>query len=201
MLKIGLTGGIGAGKTTVSDLFAELDPSKKLLAIIDTDIIARQVVELNKPTYHKIVKEFGEPILNDDKTINRTALAEIIFSDSQAKKTLESITHPAIEAAVKSEIAKLEVNYCIIVIPLLFETKSNYQLDRILLIEADKDKRVKRTIKRDGSSQEKVALIMQSQMPVEKKRQHANDIIQNNGNREALKEQVLKLHQLYLNLA
>ena len=201
MLKIGLTGGIGAGKTTVSDLFAELDPSQKLLAIIDTDIIARQVVELNKPAYNKIVKEFGEPVLNDDKTINRTALAEIIFSDSQAKKILESITHPAIESAVKSEITKLEVNYCIIVIPLLFETRSNYQLDRILLVEADKDKRVERTIKRDGSSQKRVALIIQSQMPAENKRQYADDIIQNNGNREALQDQVAKLHKLYLNLA
>lgn len=201
MLKIGLTGGIGSGKTTVSNLFAELNQNENLVSIIDTDVIARQIVEKEKPAYSRILGVFGKTVLNNDASINRAALRKIIFDNPELKKQLEDITHPAIQSEVKSAISKLTSKYCIIVIPLLFETNSNYQLDRILVVDCDKDSQIKRASKRDHVSEDEVNLILKSQVSREFRLNHADDIIINNDNPEKLVSQVEKLHNLYLNLA
>jgi len=200
MLKIGLTGGIGSGKTTVGNLFANLNQPNNLLSIIDTDIIARQIVEVNKPTYKKIVDTFGASILHEDLTINRAALRKLIFENITAKRQLEAITHPAIQKEVHQILSKLTTKYCIIVIPLLFETKSDYQLDRILVVDSDENIQIERTIQRDKVLAEDVKLIMKSQLDRETRLKQANDIIVNNGDLDDLSSQVEKLHYLYLKL-
>ncbi len=201
MLKIGLTGGIGSGKTTVSDLFTQLDNNKNKVAIIDTDIIARQIVEVGKPAYKEIIKIFGKGILNKDASINRKALRNIIFDDPDLKQQLEDITHPRIQAEVNREISRLNAQYCIIVIPLLFETKSDYALDRILVIDCDTATQIKRTAQRDQVTEQDVAHIINLQQSREYRLKHADDIINNNNHIEQLKQQVQNLHVFYLKLA
>lgn len=201
MLKIGLTGGIGCGKTTVSNIFTKLNQTEELVSILDTDIIARQIVETDKPAYIKIIEVFGNVILNDDNSINRSTLRKLIFNNSDLKLQLENITHPAILAEVQLAITQLTSVYCIIVIPLLFETKSNYPLDRILVVDCDEESQIKRASQRDKASEKELQLIIQSQVSREYRLEHADDIISNNDNPEALFKQVEKLHHLYLNLA
>ncbi|MBN4080715.1 dephospho-CoA kinase [Beggiatoa alba] len=201
MLKIGLTGGISSGKTTVSHFFTEHDQTEHQVSIIDTDTIARQVVEVGKPAYSEIVNEFGKRILNNDASIQRKILRQIVFENPDLRKKLEAITHPAIQTQVNIELSKLRSQYCIIVIPLLFEAKSSYDLNRILVIDCDKDIQIKRTMQRDRVSSAEVALIMQSQISQAQRLKFADDIIKNNGNFEDLREQVAKLHTHYLKLA
>ncbi len=201
MLKIGLTGGVGSGKTTVSDLFAKFNKSENLVSIVDTDIVARQIVEVGKPTYNLIVDAFGHSILNNDLSINRAALRKIIFTDPESRSLLESITHPAIQAEVADILTKLNSKYCIIVIPLLFETKSDYQLDRVLVIDSDKNLQIERTTLRDRVSAEDVDLIIRSQVTREYRLKHADDVIINKGSIDELLPQIAKLHHIYLNTA
>lgn len=201
MLIIGLTGGIGSGKTTVSNLFTQFNQHEELVSVIDTDVIARQIVEKGKPAYSQILDVFGKTVLNDDDSLNRAALRKIIFDDPELKKQLEDITHPAIQVEVKNVLAKLTSKYCIIVIPLLFETSSNYKLDRVLVVDCDKNSQIKRASQRDQVSEEDVSLILKSQVSREFRLKNADDIILNNDNPEKLVNQVEKLHNLYLNLA
>ncbi len=201
MLKIGLTGGIGSGKTTVSDLFYKLDDNENKVAIIDTDIIARQIVEVGKPAYKKILNIFGKKILNKDASINRKALRNIVFNDLNLKQQLEDITHPEIQTQVNSEISQLNTQYCIIVIPLLFETKSDYMLDRILVVDCDTDIQIERTTQRDQVPAQDVERIIKLQSSQAYRLKHADDIIQNNNDLRQLKQQVRDLHAFYLKLA
>ena len=201
MLKIGLTGGIGSGKTTVSELFADLNKDKNDVAIIDTDIIAREIVKPGQPAYFKIVELFGKKILDDNAAINRKALRDIIFNDLHLKKKLEAITHPEIQQQVNQKVARLDTKYCIIVIPLLFETRSNYELDRILVIDCDKKSQLQRTTQRDGITIQDAERIIQTQKSSDYRLQHADDVITNNGSLEQLKKQVKHLHTFYLELA
>ncbi len=201
MLKIGLTGGIGSGKTTISNLFAELNNSENKVAIIDTDIIARKVVEIGKPAYKKIVEVFGNHILNKDASINRQKLRTIIFNDLNLKNQLENITHPEIQAQVNTEISQLDTKYCIIVIPLLFETKSDYALNRILVVDCDTSTQIQRTTLRDQVTAQEVERIIKLQRSQAYRLKQADDIISNNQDIEQLKQQVQHLHKFYLKLA
>ncbi len=201
MLKIGLTGGIGSGKTTVSNLFTKLDNNKNKVAIVDTDIIARQIVEVDKPAYKEIIKIFGKGILNKDASINRKILRNIIFNSPELKQQLEDITHPRIQAEVNRKISKLKAQYCIIVIPLLFETKSDYAIDRILVVDCDTTTQIKRTTLRDQTTAQDVENIIKVQQSREYRLKQADDIINNNNDLEQLKQQVQQLHSFYLKLA
>ena len=202
MLKIGLTGGIGSGKTTVSDLFKQLSTSStESVAILDTDVIARQVVEKGEPVYMKIVALFGNKILNEDASINRSQLRNIIFKDPDLKKKLEEITHPAIQAEVETAVSQISSKYCIIVIPLLFETNSRYPLDRILVVDCDKDTQIKRASERDHVTEAEIEQVIDAQVSREYRLKHADDVIYNNGDPEKLISQVENLHNNYINLA
>ncbi|VAW91817.1 Dephospho-CoA kinase [hydrothermal vent metagenome] len=201
MLKIGLTGGIGSGKTTVSDLFYKLDNHENKVAIIDTDIIARQIVEVGKPAYKEIITVFGKDILNTNASINRKALATIIFNNPNLKQQLENITHPQIQAQVNSEISQLNTQYCIIVLPLLFETESDYALDRVLVVDCDTDTQIKRTTQRDQVTEQDVERIIKLQSSQAYRLKHADDVIKNDSNLANLRQQVQNLHEFYLKLA
>jgi len=203
MLVIALTGGIGSGKTTVSELF-----KSKNIPIIDTDIIARQIVEKNKPAYFEIINLFGEEILNNDKNINRDTLRKLIFSSDKKRLQLEKLLHPIIWDEVKSQLSIIKTSankpaYCLIVVPLLLEnlTKNKpIRFDRILVIDAEEQIQIERAKNRDDSDESMIKNIMKKQVSRQARLDAADDVIKNNDNLDSLKKSVENLHNRYLNL-
>lgn len=198
MLKIGLTGGIGSGKSTVADMFAQLH-----VPIIDTDQIARQVVEPHTVGWKAIQEHFGANILDaQTQTLNRKQLRNIIFAQPQEKAWLENLLHPLIRAEVNQQLAALTSDYCILVIPLLLETTYDYELDRILVVDALPEQQIARIIARDHISVELAKQIIAQQASREQRLACADDVIDNTQtDRQNLYAQVQALHQRYLNLA
>jgi len=204
MLVIALTGGIGSGKTTVSEIF-----KTKNIPIIDTDIIARQIVEKGKPAYNEIIKQFGEGILNKNKNINRQFLRELIFSSTKKRLQLENILHPIIWNEVKSQLASISSNvsvtppYCIVVVPLLLENSSKTRpitFDRVLVIDVPEEIQLERSKKRDNSSESIIKNIMKNQVSRQIRIDAADDIIVNTRDLDFLKNQIEELHNKYIKL-
>ena len=199
MLVIALTGGIGSGKTTVSDLF-----KSKNVPIIDTDIIARQIVEQDEPAYIEIIKIFGKEILTTDKSIDRKLLRKLIFSSEQKRLQLEKILHPIIWNEVAAQISRLVSPYCIIVVPLLVEnlTKDkSVKFDRTLVIDTTEELQLQRSIKRDNTDKAMVENIMKNQVSRQTRLDAADDIIRNIDNMDSLNKEVEKLHMQYIQLS
>lgn len=199
MLVIALTGGIGSGKTTVSEIF-----KSKNIPIIDTDIIAREIVEQDKPAYIEILKIFGKEILNKDKSINRQTLRKLIFSSTKKRTQLENILHPIIWHEVKSQLSKLTSSYCIIVVPLLIENLTKITavtFDRILVIDSEVDMQIERSLKRDNSNIEVIKNIIKNQVSRQTRTDAADDIILNTGNLDSLNKEVVNLHHQYTKLS
>lgn len=195
MLIVGLTGGIGSGKTTVANIFAELG-----VHIIDTDIIARELVEPGQPALKKIVEYFGDHILKNDGQLDRKKLAEITFKNNTKRKALETILHPGIKEAMLATLKTIKAPYCITVIPLLLETKQEDLVDRILVVDCDPDDQVKRVKNRDQRNEEQIQSIINSQISRNSRLNAATDIIKNTGNMQDLHDNVVKLHKKYLEL-
>ncbi|MFI4955419.1 MAG: dephospho-CoA kinase [Gammaproteobacteria bacterium] len=198
MLKIGLTGGIGSGKSTVANMFAQLD-----VPIIDTDQIARDVVAPHTVGWQSIKQHFGEAIIDaQTQTLNRKQLRQLIFANPEEKKWLENLLHPLIRNEVNLRLSKLISDYCILVIPLLFETTYSYNLDRILVVDSLPEQQISRVTSRDQISTELATEIMAQQINRKQRLQQADDIIDNtHENIKDLHSQVLALHQRYLQLA
>lgn len=195
MLVIGLTGGIGSGKSTVATLF-----KNQGVPIIDTDDIARDVVQPEKPAWKKIIAEWGSTILLPTQQLNRSEIKKIIFSDPNKKKWLEALLHPFIRAEVKQQIESLSSSYCIVVIPLLVETQPNPLIDRILVVDASEEQQMHRTQIRDHLSLDEVNAILKTQVSRADRLKAADDVIHNEEDLENLLEQVKKLHGFYLSL-
>ncbi len=196
MLKIGLTGGIASGKTTVSDHFARLG-----VPVIDTDQISRELVEPGKPALAEIQKQLGARFLSADGSLNRRLLREHIFADDAAKTTLESILHPAIQKEVERQLPRIKNEpYAILVVPLLVENNLGYMSDRILLVDAPESLQLQRVRQRDGSTEKQAKKILAAQASREARRNAADDIILNTGALQDLHRQVEKLHKQYLSL-
>jgi dephospho-CoA kinase len=196
MLKIGLTGGIGCGKSTVARLFSELDTP-----VIDADEIAHHLVEKGQPALKRIAQEFGQTILNEDGTLNRSTLKDLVFSDSRHKQTLEAILHPLIYQTIQSEIENISASYCIICIPLLIETDKIRSVDRVLVVDCPVETQIKRVETRDRLSIEQIKAILENQVSRAVRISQADDIIDNSEIETGLAEQVKKLHNLYLSLS
>ncbi len=196
MLIIGLTGGIGSGKSTAAQLFAN-----KNIPIIDTDTIARTLTTRDSPALEAIVQHFGPDILQADQTLNRKKLREIIFKNQNERQWLEKLLHPLIRAEMRRQIALYKAPYCIVVIPLLTESTPDPIIQRILVIDATKAQQMARTKKRDELPAETVSAIFQAQSSREKKIHLADDIIDNSGTIDDLATQINALHQTYLSLA
>jgi len=196
MFRVGLTGGIGSGKTTITNLFSQLG-----VPIIDMDILAREAVLPGQSALTEIKKAFGESICNKDNELDRKKLRDIIFDDPDKRQQLEAILHPRIRALAEAKIAALDSPYCIIVIPLLFETGRKDNIQRILVVDTDTESQIKRTMQRDGISDTAVRNILATQVDRQTRLAQADDIIQNSGDIESLKTQVAQLHQQYLDLA
>lgn len=197
---VGLTGGIGSGKTTVSNLFAELGAE-----IIDADIVARQVVEKGSPLLAKIVEHFGQQILTAEKELDRTALRQIVFNNEAEKTWLNNLLHPAIRAEMVKKLQESTACYVIWVVPLLIENKLTEFCDRILVVDVSPEIQLERATKRDQSKVETIQKIMDSQVSREERLSYANDVIENNLPLEQglpkIRQQVEVLHQQYLALA
>lgn len=196
MLIIGLTGGIGSGKSTVCDYFARLG-----VPIIDADLIAREVVEPGQPALGQIADHFGSEFITPEGRLNRRLLREQIFNDEQARTALQSILHPLIRTRMKEQIAALDAPYTIIAIPLLVETGQRDMLDRILVIDTPEELQIKRVTQRDKVGQDQVQSILDAQCSRNERLAAADDIINNTSDLEDLEQQVDQLHQYYLKLA
>jgi dephospho-CoA kinase len=185
---IGLTGGIASGKSTASQIL-----QAKGIPVVDADKIAREVVEPGKEAYEKVVAFFGSEILREDKTINRPRLGEIIFNDKEKRSRLNEIVHPSIRAEMKRQaIFYTENGFSLVVldIPLLFESKLTHMVEQTWLIYADPEVQLKRLMMRDGFSETQAISRINSQMPIDEKRELADVVIENNGSMAELEEKL-----------
>lgn len=196
MLRIGLTGGIGSGKTTVANLFAA-----RGAPVIDTDVIARELVQPGQPALAEIAARFGADLLDGNGHLDRARLRDRVFADSGKRQALEAILHPRIQAAMEHRAAQMGVPYVLLVIPLLFEAGWQKAVDRILLVDVPVDMQRARVAARDKLAERQIDAILAAQADREQRRAGADDIIDNSGDAAALEQQVEALHQRYLRLA
>ncbi len=196
MLRIGLTGGIGSGKSTVAALFEHHG-----IPVIDADEISHTLLEPGHAVYKNVVNKFGENILGDNKTINRNKLRDLIFSDIENRKKLEHIIHPEVRNNIVTGVTSLHTSYCIIVVPLLVEAGFLDLVDRVLVIDADESERIKRITERNGMSEQDIDKIIRSQSSRQEKLKVADDIINNNYDKNLLASQVQELHEKYTKIA
>ena len=187
---IGLTGGIGSGKTAVSETFEKLG-----ITVVDADLASRVVVEKGKPCLEEIAKHFGNDILNENDELNRAKLREIIFNSDSEKLWLESLLHPAIAEQIKDELNASKSPYTILVSPLLLETNQRDFCDKVLVVDVPIELQMERTIKRDGVSEDQVKSIIKSQINRDERLQLADEIILNEGSIEDLEMIVRELHE------
>ncbi|MBV4412517.1 dephospho-CoA kinase [Enterobacteriaceae bacterium YMB-R22] len=193
---VALTGGIGSGKSTIADAFA-----RSGIAVIDADIIARQVVEPGKPALRAIVEHFGADMLLPDGSLNRRRLRELIFVQAAEKAWLNALLHPLIQQQTQEYIASASSPYVIWVVPLLVENNLSAKADRILVVDVSVATQLARTIKRDGVSLEQAQKIIAAQATREERLAVADDIINNDGEPQSAIAEVASLHQRYLTLA
>ena len=196
MLTIGLTGGIASGKTTVSNLFAELG-----VPVIDTDVISRQLLEIDQPGYNQVLQHFGNGILLENNAIDRAQLRRLIFNDDVEKHWLEEILHPVVYQQTRQLIEKYHDSiYVLVVIPLLFESHFGDLVDRVLAIDCSPDTQIARLISRDNIDRGLARQMLAQQWSNNARLQQADDVICNDGNLD-LGQQVTNLHANYLLLA
>ena len=193
---LGLTGGIGCGKTAVSNMLAELG-----ITIVDADIIARQVVEPGTEGLNAIVKHFGTDILNEHGALNRSELRARIFSNAEQKAWLNALLHPLIRTKLITDLKNAQSDYVVLVAPLLFENGLDGYCHRTLLIDVPKEVQIARTTQRDNISIEQAEQIIDAQMSREHKQKKADDILNNNRDLSDVKQDLLKLHNYYLQQA
>ncbi len=196
MLKIGLTGGVGSGKSTACRMFDELGA-----AIIDADLIARDLLQPGAPAVARLAALFGDGVLDAAGHLKRAELRQMIFSDPNKRRNLDSVMHPLIYAKIAEEIPQAQGIYCIIAAPLLLETAPAGLADRVLVIDCPLKQQLARVLQRDGVDWRQARRIIQSQMPRRRRLAMADDVIDNSNSIAHLAEQVQNLHQFYKSLA
>ena len=192
-LSIALTGGIGSGKSSVSSIFEQLGAP-----VIDADMISQEITSPNMPCFKKIIEEFGSDILTNKGEINRSKLSNTIFNDNSKRIKLEKIIHPEVFKKINAKMLLINYPYCLVVIPLLIETKTMSYFDRVLVIDSDENKQIERVLKRDKISKKLLSNIMETQINRAERLKYADDIIENNGEIKSLNKTVKALHQKYL---
>ena len=195
--KIGLTGGIASGKTTVCDLFKELS-----VEIIDADVISHELSKKGGAAFEEIIEAFEDEIIGDDGELDRKKLRSIVFNDNTKKKMLERIIHPKVLLSINEKIKASQSDYLIISVPLMIETGMNAMMDRVLLIDCNVETQIERLIQRDQTSRDEAIRIIDSQASIESKRELSDDRIINNNETsiEELKLKVKELDDFYKNL-
>jgi dephospho-CoA kinase len=192
MLRIALTGGIASGKSTVAQLFVALGAT-----LIDTDQVAREIVTPGSPALQSIVDRFGKDVLAPDGTLDRGRLRQIVFSDNQARADLEAITHPAIRARVAQLSATLDGPYQLIAVPLLAETGTHRDYDRVLVVDCEPEQQLRRLMVRDGLTETDARRMIGAQVDRAARLAIADDVIRNDGDIMHLAGQVQALHDRY----
>lgn len=197
---VGLTGGIGSGKTTIANLFADLG-----VPLVDADVVAREVVAKDSPLLSKIVEHFGAQILTKQGELNRAALREIVFHHDEEKQWLNNLLHPAIRERMKQQLSEQTAPYTLFVVPLLIENKLTALCDRILVVDVSPQTQLARSAQRDNNNFEQIQRIMNSQVSQQERLKWADDVINNDTdlaqNLPHLQKKVLELHQFYLQQA
>lgn len=196
MFVVGLTGGIGSGKSAVSSIFESLG-----ITVVDADVASRLVVEKGQPALKKIADHYGQEILLSDGALNRSALRKIVFENEAERGWLERLLHPLIFQTLQSQISSASGPYALLVSPLLIETGQSRLTQRILVVDAADEIRIKRTMERDGSNEEQVRAIMSAQASRESRLAKADDVIVNDKDMADLQSTVESLHQHYVELA
>ena len=194
--RVGLTGGIASGKSTAAKFFDALG-----VPILDSDQVARDVVEPGQPPLERLVERFGPSILTPDGHLDRPALREIVFSDPKARADLEALTHPAIGAAMEARSATAGGPYQILVIPLLVEKNLSAHVDRVLVVDCEEQAQIRRLRARDGSTLEQAKAILNAQASRAARLKAADDVIHNDTDMNAVRNQVTALHARYLDLS
>ena len=197
---VGLTGGIGSGKTTIANLFADLG-----VPLVDADVVAREVVEKDSPLLSKIVEHFGPQILTKQGELDRAALREIVFHHDEEKQWLNNLLHPAIRERMKQQLSEQTAPYTLFVVPLLIENKLTALCDRILVVDVSPQTQLARSAQRDNNNFEQIQRIINSQVSQQERLKWADDVINNDAdlaqNLPHLQKKVLELHQFYLQQA
>jgi dephospho-CoA kinase len=194
--RVGLTGGIASGKSTAARFFAALG-----VPILDSDLIARDVVEPGQPPLERLVERFGATILTHDGHLDRPALRDIVFSDPRARADLEALTHPAIGAAMEAQSASAGGPYQILVIPLLVEKNLKSQVDRVLVVDCNEALQLQRLRDRDGATAHAGQAILSAQASRATRLKAADDVIHNDADIDTVRAQVAALHARYLEFA
>lgn len=193
---VGLTGGIGSGKSTVERLFAALG-----ITVVDADVIAREVVQPGSQALDHIARHFGQEILTAEGQLDRPRLRELVFANEQKRLWLEALLHPLIAEQIKAGIRDCQSPYCLLVSPLLLETAQVKLVDRVLVVDCSETLQLERALLRDGSDPETIRAIIRTQMPREDRLRQADDVLDNSGDLSALEEHVKSLHETYLDMA
>ena len=197
MLIVGLTGGIGCGKSAAAEIFARLGAT-----VIDTDQIARQLTALGQPAVTAIGEQFGTDYFLPDGNLDRARLRRLVFSDTAAKNQLEALLHPLIKDEVRRRLMTVQTPYAIVAVPLLLETGAYRGLvQRVLVVDCGEEQQVERVMERSGLSGKEVRAIMANQISRAERLRLADDIIDNHDDRSALQQQVETLHRIYLQLS
>lgn len=194
ILIIGLTGGIGSGKSAAAARFAEAHG----IHVVDADIKARVVVEPGRPALHSIVDRFGDAVLQPDGSLNRAVLREKVFQQPNERRWLEQLLHPLIHDEIVRDLASAESPYALLVSPLLVESGQHQMAQRVLVVDVPEALQIARTTARDNVPEQQVRAILQAQAQREERLQHAHDVITNDRDLAALYKQVDALHQRYL---
>ncbi|WP_336289826.1 dephospho-CoA kinase [Aeromonas dhakensis] len=197
MYVVAITGGIGSGKTTVANQFAELG-----IEVVDADIVAREVVEPGSPALAAIAAHFGADVIAPDGRLDRRQLRERVFTDPQAKGWLNALLHPLIRSEMQRQCAAARSPYCLLVVPLLVENRLTALANRVLVIDVDEATQIERTCRRDGVSREQAEAILAAQASRTERLAAADDVLDNqNGTPEAIKSRIFALHETYLAFA
>ena len=193
---VALTGGIASGKSLVSDEFTRLG-----VPVIDTDVIAHEIVEPGQPALAEIESAFGSGVIDADGRLKRSELRKLIFSDPGSRRKLESILHPRIRQKAGEDITKVTAVYCILVIPLLAENSTYPNVDRILVVDVKPETQIDRLMDRDGSNHKQAEQVLAAQATREQRLKIADDVLDNSGSFVQTRDEVLLLHKKYTQLS
>ena len=196
MFAVGLTGGIGSGKSTVAEMFTALE-----IDLVDADVAAREVVAPGTPALAEIVEHFGLDILMADGSLDRRGLRRVIFHHEQEKHWLETLLHPLIRRWLTQQISNRRSAYCLLISPLLLETGQTEMVDRILVVDVSVETQMARTLARDGGEERTVQAIIAAQIGRSQRLEHGDDIIDNELPVQTLAQRVETLHEQYLAMA
>jgi dephospho-CoA kinase len=195
-LLVGLTGGIASGKSLVGAMFVKLGA-----ALVDTDVVAREVVAPGEPGLAAVAAAFGPSILLASGELNRPALRALVFADGDKRHTLEAILHPLIRARTRAKLAELETPYALVAVPLLVETSFRDLVDRVLVVDCPEAVQLERLVRRDAIPRDEALAMLRAQVDRATRLKAAHDVIDNSGTVDTTRRQVEQLHRRYLELA